>query len=486
MRSRLVLSLFFFMLSCVKGNEGFIVFNKEVKKNDEVGYLDVRFSSWGNGEDVFGSLIDLKGYKILSVQQENLNLDVYFEQVVLAQDFSDLKSYLFIIGFDPKTHEAIVLFKEQVNIDSNKSYNMYLEDITGDYDFDIVVQGFLNEETVLYVFQKAVANDVSSYRPIFFNKVNGSIIINKYDRSSAYDDKQSRESYSISLEKYDKQGEDIIVSRTEMYKYSQSQRRYYPLSASENIRRMDSDVYKVLKNLTKEGVYKFLYGVWYESGVYQNQGASKSSLDDVLFLLFNRHSKEISIFKKNYQEIANIEYISKPAYNMLNISTKSVFSDLIVYNFWIKIIDGDNVEVKVDTGTDAYDKYGFSGIFKRFDDSVLEKDDNERSFFIPNGNYVHKDIIYDFSYPNLTYIVEDDVYYGIFNVFSLKNDLILEYEVSIGDFIMRESFTIEHSERVVQKQKFSTIVLSPVKILKDEVSLVRGQRLKLERIEKLD
>ena len=481
---KLVLPLLFVFLSCVKGKEGFIVFNKEVGGGSGVKYSDVNVSNGNNGEDVFGSLIDLKGYKILSVQQENLNLDVYFEQVVLAQSFSDLKSYLFIIGFDPKTHKAIVLFKEQVDIDSRKSYNMYLEDITGDYDFDIVVQGFLNEETVLYVFQKAVANDVSSYRPVFFNKVNGSIIINKYDRSSAYDDKQSRESYSISLEKYNKQGEDIIVSRVEMYKYSHSHRSYYPLSASENIRRMDSNVYKTLKDLTKEGVYKFLYGVWYESDTYQT--LEKSSLDDTLFLLFNRHSNEISIFKKNYQEIANIEYISKPAYNILNISTKSVFSDLIVYNFWIKIIDGDIIEVKVDTGTDAYDKYGFSGVFKRFGDSVLGEDRDGENLFIPNGNYVYKNIIYDFSYPNLTYVIEDNVYYGIFSVFSLKNDLILEYEVSMDDVRMRESFVVEYNERVVEKQKFSTIILNPVKILKDEVSLLKGQRLKLERIEKLD
>ena len=218
MRFKLILSFVFILFSCVKGNKDFIVFNKGIKESGEANYSDVSVSSGNNGEDVFGSLIDLKGYKILSVQQENLNLDVYFEQVVLAQDFPDLKSYLFIIGFDPKTQEAIVLFKEQVDIDSKKSYNMYLEDITGDYDFDIVVQGF-SMKRLFYMFFKSgwVANDVSSYRPIFFNKVNGSIIINKYDRSSAYDDKQSRESYSISLEKYDKQGEDIIVSRVEVY-----------------------------------------------------------------------------------------------------------------------------------------------------------------------------------------------------------------------------------------------------------------------------
>ncbi len=45
-------------------------------------------------------------------------------------------------------------------------------------------------------------------------------------------------------------------------------------------------------------------------------------------------------------------------------------------------------------------------------------------------------------------------------------------------------FFLEHIERVVQKQKFSTIILNPIKILKDDVSLVKGQKLKLERIEK--
>ncbi len=46
-------------------------------------------------------------------------------------------------------------------------------------------------------------------------------------------------------------------------------------------------------------------------------------------------------------------------------------------------------------------------------------------------------------------------------------------------------FFLEHIERVVQKQKFSTIILNPIKILKDDVSLVKGQKLKLERIEKI-
>ncbi|AWG42443.1 hypothetical protein CR532_00185 [Candidatus Borreliella tachyglossi] len=478
----LIISLFFVLLSCNKDKRDFIVFNKEIKKSSEVHYSGVDILGGSNGKDDFAAFIDLKGYNILSVQQENLNLDVYFEQVVLAQDFADLKTYLFIIGFNPKTHEALVLFKTQVDIDSTNSYNMYLEDITGDYDFDIVVQGFLKEESVLYVFQKAVANDVSSYRPIFFDKVNGSIIINKYDRSSDYDNKKSRESYSISLEKYEKQGEDLMVSRMERYEYSQLQKKYYPLSASEKVRRMDNNVYKTLKNLTKDEVYKFLYGVWYDSSSHRSLG--KSNLDDVLFLSFDRYFNEISIFKKNAQEIANIEYISKPAYNTLNISTKSIFSDLIVYNFWIKIIDNDNIEVKIDTGTNAYDQYGFSGVFKRFDDSILVED-NKVFLFIPNGNYVYKDIVYDFSYPNLTYIVEDNIYYGIFNVFSLNNNLILEYEISIDESKISEAFIIEYSERIVQKQKFSTIILNPIKILKDEVSLVKGQKLKLERLEKL-
>lgn len=83
---------------------------------------------------------------------------------------------------------------------------MYLEDITGDYDFNIVIQGFLKDKSVLYVFQKSVLNDVSSYRPIFFDKVNGTVLINKYARSSAYEENRSRESYPISLEKYEKWG----------------------------------------------------------------------------------------------------------------------------------------------------------------------------------------------------------------------------------------------------------------------------------------
>ncbi|UPA17575.1 pallilysin-related adhesin [Borrelia puertoricensis] len=476
-----IIFLFVTLFSCVEGSKDFIIFNKEMKKISEISYSDTDLSG-DTGEDFFGSLIDLKGYKILSVHQENLNLDVYFEQVVLAQNFADLKTYLFIIGFDPKNHEAVVLFKTQVNIDSKSSYNIYLEDITGDYNFDIVIQGFLDEDSVLYVFQRAVANDVASYRPIFFDKVNGSIIINKYDRSSAYDDKKSRESYSISLERYEKQGEDMIVSKIEKYEYSQLQGKYYPLSASEKVRRIDNDVYKTLKNLPKEEVYKFLYGVWYDSNAHQR--LRKSNFEDALFLSFNRHLNEISIFKNNSQEIAHIEYISRPAYNTLNISTKSIFSDLIVYNFWIKIIDIDNIEIKIDTGTDAYDKYGFSGVFKRFNDSVLVEDD-KNSLFIPSGNYVWKDIIYDFSYPNLTYIVGDNIYYGIFNVFSLDSNLVLEYEISMDENKISEAFIIEYSERIVQKQKFSTILLNPIKILKDEVSLVKGQKLKLERIEKL-
>lgn len=68
-------------------------------------------------EDFFGDIIDLKGYKILSVQQENLNLDVYFEQVVLAQNFSNLNAYLFIIGFDPKIKAGTILLKTQIDID---------------------------------------------------------------------------------------------------------------------------------------------------------------------------------------------------------------------------------------------------------------------------------------------------------------------------------------------------------------------------------
>ncbi|MCD2380433.1 hypothetical protein LRB55_05570, partial [Borreliella burgdorferi] len=59
------------------------------------------------------------------------------------------------------------------------------------------------------------------------------------------------------------------------------------------------------------------------------------------------------------------------------------------------------------------------------------------------------------------------------------------YVIDMGSYKLVESFFLEHSERIVQKQKFSTIILNPIKILKDDVSLVKGQKLKLERIEKI-
>lgn len=46
-------------------------------------------------------------------------------------------------------------------------------------------------------------------------------------------------------------------------------------------------------------------------------------------------------------------------------------------------------------------------------------------------------------------------------------------------------FFLNISRELFKKQKFSTIILNPIKILKDDVSLVKGQKLKLERIEKI-
>ncbi|WKC75789.1 pallilysin-related adhesin [Borreliella valaisiana] len=480
----LFLFFFFILFACSKVSKDFIVFNKDVKSTPKIENLSSNVLEINKMEDFFGDIIDLKGYKILVVQQENLNLDVYFEQVVLAQNFSNLNAYLFIIGFDPKIKVGTILFKTQIDIDLKNSYNMYLEDITGDYDFNIVVQGFLKDQSVLYVFQKSVLNDVSSYKPIFFEKVNGTVIINKYTRSSAYEENRSRESYPISLEKYEKVGEDLIISKIEKYEYSHVQGKYYLSSVSEKVGKIDNNIYKTLKNLSKDEVYRFLHGVWYDFHDYNKKQGK--NIDEVLFLSFEKQSSEINLFRKNSQEVAKIEYISKPAYNTLNVSAKSLFSDLIVYNFWIKIVDKENIEIKIDTSTNSYDNSGFSGAFKRFDENILnvEKKDNN-IYFIPSGNYVYKDKIYDFSYPHLTYIDANKIYYGIFNIFPLKNNFVLEYEIDMGSYKIVESFFLEHNERVVQKQKFSTIILNPIKILKDDVSLVKGQKLKLERIEKI-
>ncbi|MBB6043200.1 hypothetical protein HNP68_000813 [Borrelia yangtzensis] len=477
------LFFFFILFACSKVSKDFIVFNKDVKSTPKIENLSSNVLEINKMEDFFGDIIDLKGYKILTVQQENLNLDVYFEQVVLAQNFSNLNAYLFIIGFDPKVKVGTILFKTQIDIDPKNSYNMYLEDITGDYDFNIVVQGFLKDKSVLYVFQKSVLNDVSSYKPIFFEKVNGTVIINKYTRSSAYEENRSRESYPISLEKYEKVGEDLIISKIEKYEYSHVQAKYYLSSVSEKVGKIDNNIYKTLKNLSKDEVYRFLHGVWYDSHDYNKKQGK--DIDEVLFLSFEKQSSEINLFRKNSQEVAKIEYISKPAYNTLNVSAKSFFSDLIVYNFWIKIVDKENIEIKIDTSTNSYDNSGFSGAFKRFDENILKVKKGDNIYFIPSGNYVYKDKIYDFSYPNLTYIDENKIYYGIFNIFPLKNNFVLEYEIDMGSYKIVESFFLEHSERVVQKQKFSTIILNPIKILKDDVSLVKGQKLKLERIEKI-
>ncbi len=46
-------------------------------------------------------------------------------------------------------------------------------------------------------------------------------------------------------------------------------------------------------------------------------------------------------------------------------------------------------------------------------------------------------------------------------------------------------FSLSIAKELFKKQKFSTIILNPIKILKDDVSLVKGQKLKLERIEKI-
>ncbi len=271
----LFLFFFFTLFACSKASKDFIVFNKDVKSSPKIDNPNYNVLEINKMEDFFGDIIDLKGYKILAVQQENLNLDVYFEQVVLAQNFSNLNAYLFIIGFDPKIKVGTILFKTQIDIDPKNSYNMYLEDITGDYDFNIVVQGFLKDKSVLYVFQKSVLNDVSSYKPIFFDKVNGTVLINKYARSSAYEENRSRESYPISLEKYEKVGEDLIISKIEKYEYSHVQGKYYLSSVSEKVGKIDNNIYKTLKNLSKDEVYRFLHGVWYDAYDYNKNKAKR-------------------------------------------------------------------------------------------------------------------------------------------------------------------------------------------------------------------
>lgn len=62
--------------------------------------------------------------------------------------------------------------------------------------------------------------------------------------------------------------------------------------------------------MPKDEVYKFLYGIWYDSDVQRSLG--RLNFENVLFLSFNRALNEISIFKSNSQEIAHIDYISKP------------------------------------------------------------------------------------------------------------------------------------------------------------------------------
>lgn len=402
-------------------------------------------------------------YTLISGLDLNGENNAYPEQAIVASDSQENDTFfLLIVAYDEFKHTLGIVYRYPLSINVASSLTIKMEDITGDSENSILLEGFTKEgDSVLEVFKPSVYKN-SRYSLIFKKALRGTISIERLERSPAYESGiETGLSFPINIQYEIFQKNKEIEIFQEKYQWNPKIFEYSLINSQSQIKNLNQQLFNYLKE-GKEGVCKLLAGPWYKEETKQSSS----------FFFFNSKKEEVSFYTKDRQDVFKWQYASLPTPQSFYITVHNELIDTIRSNFRIHIIDLNTIEIT--SGSD--DTIGLSGIFKRVSDTIKDsiflknkKDiQSERGFIsYPEGFYIGEGgVKVEFQHPYVVFYEGNQRKEGVFEVFTFKNRNILQWDIrETNQTDTVESFSLTYlsqdSSDESEKQKYS-IILQPI------------------------
>lgn len=274
---------------------------------------------------------------LISTLNLNLDLDSQDEQILVFKERGKADGKIFIAVADYSNVENAYTraWQSYTGADNARSFVVYLEDLVGDHNSEIVCSGRDSAgNTTLDVFWKNTTDNKLGYIPIFNIAARGTIEINKLERSRGYlQGLKNGISYTITVtnEEIDDQ-ENISLTETE-YFWDFPVRKYSMLS-QKNIEN-NTVQQKQLENITEGDeslFYDFIDGPWFNG-------------DNII--AFSPDDETVTFYADDIQENYNWVNSYKVLSNLLYIRCKNEIINYIENEIYIRILDTNEVSITV-------------------------------------------------------------------------------------------------------------------------------------------
>ena len=406
----------------------------------------------------------------------NLDLDSSDEQIIVIKKRDNPEGNISIIAADYDNVKSAYTrsWSSETGASNIRSFVVYLEDIIGDHNNEIVCSGRDSSgRSTLDIFWKSNTggNSLLNYQTVFSVAEKGTIEIIQQERSRAYQQGlKDGVSYTIAVTREETAGGDAIDLIRSDYFWDFPLKRYVKLTEEkiENTEIRERRLAEILGG-DEGSFYNFIKGPWHT--------AAAGSSDEDLIIFFDPASKSSTFYTEDVQE--NYSWVNsyKVLSNLLYIRGRNEIINYIENEIYIRINSVDEITVTVkdidnqtrvkkpnDIWTRKYRRLADSEL----DDTIKTIESAARTSPLPflSGQYMSDsgDII-EFYGSDFFMKTSLEQIAGGFAVYSADIDII-DFKITdkAGLVTGTRTFALDFTEEVTERFIERTLILTPGKL----------------------
>ena len=435
-------------------------------------------------------LVD-RDYSIFEIQNVNIDADEYEEQIIIASPINENKKFkIFIADYDPQKDSFVEIYQSEISDYNLKVASIHSEDITGDHYREVIIRGIDSKGFQIFEIYKIIVIKETgdlAFVKVFSQTVDGDFEINKTERGNDYKiDNLHGESYSLEIHK--KNPQDELSLLVENYKWNEIT-SFFDLSSTNKVKIsvLSNDNLLKFYRGSSEDYLSFLSGPWYKTK--DLDGNPTHNMNEIFQMLEEKNT--LTFFSDDIQESFTWAEDKKPIkyrnvlsfYDVRNNFLKSMYFSIYIY-----IDSFKSIRIKI-IGNKRW-----GGTYTQLTETlqnILTDTSKENSLISDldiKGLYksnLNTEIIFD--HPEYVLKEDGDETRGIYTIFTLNGDYILEMKELNSNGLAEQikTYLMKYDEMADDMRIIRTITLNKGSLQSKGIVLESNSELHFEQIEKI-
>ncbi len=287
------------------------------------------------------------GQFIVTIIQTNLDLDTEDEQILVhkVSKGEDSPIIVDIVDFDTIRNKYVISWEYETKATNVRSFNLSLEDVTGDHNLEIVCTGsYGNDKQTIDILKRSSGMSrygLLAYKPILSLMENGNIEIQQEQRSQGYKTGISNGKSFPVITTANSGGDGKRFDIVKKTYYWRNDEDRYSLINTEVIpgKKIEDSRLRKLLTGSKSAFERYLSSMWILSA------AQKADSGTGPLVLFDLDGRKITFYDNNIQEIYRWESSTKTLYNTLIINCRNDIVPYLRITLYIRIIDMNTIRL---------------------------------------------------------------------------------------------------------------------------------------------